>query len=399
MQKIKSNKIIILYFYLISFTTIFYLTSLHLNLSNAMTEWLINYQGGFTRRGFFGEILFQIAVFFDLELKKLILFVQCSIYSIFFYLLYSLIKELERYILIYLSIFSAIFLFFPLAELEALGRKEVLVSILMLSLVLMKNKSFNFKISFMLVGGIFILLTHEIIFFHILYFVIFLIIDNKNNYFSNNLKIILFLIFFIICGWLLFKNVYTLEMKNEMCRSLKENLDVLCGFQTHYVANPISTYMGEVGWRPINYFRNFFIFFVGFGPLLILSLFTNFNIKNVNSFFSKIPLFFLILILIIPSLLIFFLSVDTGRYFHLSYSMTFIFFFGLKFNDLIIIDYKKLSYFEKKIFPSSKIFSFLIIFLICFSWNPKATYREDLGSIPIYRTFQKLDIFIITLKW
>mgnify|MGYP001191965907 CR=1 FL=1 len=399
MEKIKSNKIVISYFYLVTFTTIFYLTSLHLNLSNAMTEWLINYQGGFTRRGFFGEILFHAAVFFDLELKKTILFVQCSIYSVFFYYTYFLIKELEKYNLIFLSIFSAIFLFFPLAELEALGRKEVLVSILMLGLVLMKNQSFNFKMSYILVGGIFILLTHEIIVFHILYFIIFLIISNKSNYFSNNLKIFLFFIFFILCSWLLFKNVYTVEMKNEMCRSLKENLDVLCGFQTHYVANQVSTYMGEVGWGPMHYFRNFFIFLLGFGPLLILSLFSNFNTKNINPFFSKIPLCFLILVLIVPNLLIFFISVDTGRYFHLSYSMTFIFFFGLKFNDLIIINHKKLSHFEKKIFKNSKIFSFLIVFLVCFSWNPKATYREDLGSIPVYRTFQKLDIFIKTLRW
>ena len=136
MKKIKNNKFLVFYFYLLTFTTIFYLVSLHLNLSNAMTEWLINYQGGFTRRGLSGEILFQIADFFNLEFKKTILFVQCTAYSIFFYLTYLLIKELDGYYLIYLSIFSAIFLLFPLSELEGMGRKEVLVSILLLIFVM-----------------------------------------------------------------------------------------------------------------------------------------------------------------------------------------------------------------------------------------------------------------------
>ena len=38
-------------------------------------------------------------------------------------------------------------------------------------------------------------------------------------------------------------------MKENMCLSLIENFSIKCGFQTHYVANPIGTYIGEVDWK------------------------------------------------------------------------------------------------------------------------------------------------------
>jgi len=399
MLKIKKNKFVLFYFYLLTVTTIFYLTSLHLNFSNAMTEWPINYQGGFTRRGLSGEVLFHISNLFDIGFKKSMLLVQCSTYVAFFCLIYLLIKELDSHYLIYISIFSAIFLLFPLAELEALGRKEIFVSILFLTVILIKNYSFNYRLILISFGSIIILLIHEIIFFYFLYFVIFLFIINKNNNFFNNLKIFFFFVLFFIITWMLVKNTYTTEMMNEMCKSLKENLDVVCGLNAYYTPTSISNYIGEVKWDILHYFRNFFIFICGYGPLLILSLFTKFNKKKVNPLIVKVSVFYLVLILIIPTLLIFFVAVDTGRFFHLSYSMAFIFFFGLKFNDLIEFNDQNLLIFEKKIFPKSKTLMGFIIFLMCFSWNPKAVYHEDLGSIPIYRIYERIDIYYNTLKW
>ena len=90
---------------------LFLFGSLHLNLSNSITEWLINYQGGFTRRGLSGEILFQISVFFDFELKKTILFVQISTYV---FLLFHLFSNKRLKILLNLSIiFFCDFFIFP----------------------------------------------------------------------------------------------------------------------------------------------------------------------------------------------------------------------------------------------------------------------------------------------
>ena len=58
--------------------------------NNSMAEWLINYQGGFTRRGFLGEVVFQSSMVFDFELRTGFLFLQIFIYLLyfFFYLLF-----------------------------------------------------------------------------------------------------------------------------------------------------------------------------------------------------------------------------------------------------------------------------------------------------------------------
>ena len=46
---------------------LFFLASVHnISVNNAMAEWVINYQGGFTRRGFLGEGIFQIIEFSSL---------------------------------------------------------------------------------------------------------------------------------------------------------------------------------------------------------------------------------------------------------------------------------------------------------------------------------------------
>ena len=56
-----------------------------------MAEWVINYQGGFTRRGFLGEVVFQISQKFNFQLRKSFLILQILIYAgipglIFFFL-------------------------------------------------------------------------------------------------------------------------------------------------------------------------------------------------------------------------------------------------------------------------------------------------------------------------
>lgn len=47
-------------------------------------DWLINYQGGFVRRGFLGELFYQISKIFDVSILN-ILFLFNSIIIVFFF--------------------------------------------------------------------------------------------------------------------------------------------------------------------------------------------------------------------------------------------------------------------------------------------------------------------------
>ena len=61
----KGSSYFFLYISLLFFFGIFYLFMKHqVGNDTTISEWLINYQGGFVRRGIIGEISFHIANFF-----------------------------------------------------------------------------------------------------------------------------------------------------------------------------------------------------------------------------------------------------------------------------------------------------------------------------------------------
>jgi len=398
LAKIK-NSYFSYYFIFLLIITFYYLLTLNVvETYNAMTEWLINYQGGFVRRGLFGELLFKISQFLNLDLKFSILITQITLYATFYYLVYILIKDLKLNKFLFFIIFSPVFLFYPIAELEALGRKEILVSILFLTISIFFKENFSIKIFVFFLGSLIVLLTHEIIVFYFLNFFIFFIILNKRNAFVINIQILLIFLFLTIITSIIFFNNYTPSMKEVMCLSLIENFAIKCGFQTHYVANPIGTYIGEVDWKLNHYLRNGILYLLGFGPIMVFSLFLKFNKDKCNPILINIPVAVFLVIFSIINLLIFFISVDTGRYFHLAYTNIFIFIFGLIYKNIIYINYEDLNNFEKKYFPKSKIMFIVLLFFTSFSWSPKATFGEDFGSFPIYRSIEKMPNFYQNLK-
>ena len=85
----------------------------------------------------------------------------------------------------------------------------------------------------------------------------------------------------------------------------------------------------------------------------------------------------------------FLIAVDTGRWTHMSYTCSFIYYFGLLKNKAIILNYNptNFNFFNTKIKNFIYTFSFI---LICLSWNPKAVHHEDLGSLPYYRALEKM---------
>ena len=99
-----------------------------------------------------------------------------------------------------------------------------------------------------------------------------------------------------------------------------------------------------------------------------------------------------------PSILPFLTAVDSGRYMSMAYTFPCIFYFGLLKSDLIIFNYEKAnSLIENSILKLNK-YKFIILFLLCFSWTPKAVYHEDIGSFPLYRTLIKTTNFIDNFK-
>ena len=92
------NNYFFIYLFLLFLFGIFWLYTKHLvGNDSTISEWFINYQGGFIKRGLIGEICFQIAKYFDLSLRFVIFLFQSFIYSIFLILIYRFLSSNVHY--------------------------------------------------------------------------------------------------------------------------------------------------------------------------------------------------------------------------------------------------------------------------------------------------------------
>ena len=126
----KNSFNIYLKYYLITllFFAIIYLYLKHdVRNDSTISEWLINYTGGFTKRGIIGQLSIYFANFFNLGLRDSILILQIFTLTIYFVALYCLLHNLKVNKIIALAIFSPVFILYPIAEIEVLARKEVLI--------------------------------------------------------------------------------------------------------------------------------------------------------------------------------------------------------------------------------------------------------------------------------
>ena len=68
-------------------------------------EWLINYQGGFTRRGLVGEILVQINYFLNFKIRNLVFIFEIILLFTYYFYIINLFKKIDFSPLLILIIF------------------------------------------------------------------------------------------------------------------------------------------------------------------------------------------------------------------------------------------------------------------------------------------------------
>tara|TARA_Y100000591_G_scaffold34926_1_gene25869 strand:+ start:210 stop:1424 length:1215 start_codon:yes stop_codon:yes gene_type:complete len=380
---------------------IFFLAAVHNSpVNNSMAEWVINYQGGFTRRGLLGEIIFQISQFFDFQLRKTFLALQIFLYICYFYAIYSLFKKIEFNYFFALAIFSPLFFIFSLSELEALGRKDILLflTFILNFLIFLKFKNLNYNYFYFIITFPLVFLTHEIYIIYVGYFLIFfLFLEKKINLFVI-LKLLILLIFILFLLDLITSNTFTKDNLELLCKTLKEKSNEGCGLAPHSMIIGISGYQEEVAWKAPHIFRYLMIFIFGFFGLIILIFFSKINQSITNKYISKLNLKFIFFLLFLPSILPFLTAVDSGRYMSMAYTFPCIFYFGLLRINFIILDSQKLELLLERMFLKSKKYKIIFVILLCFTWTPKAVYHEDIGSFPLYRTITKTHYFIDNFK-
>jgi len=387
----KFNNYFFIYLSLLFLFGIFWLYIKHsVGNDSTISEWIINYQGGFIKRGLIGEICFQIAIHFDLSLRFVIFLFQSLIYSIFLILIYRFFRNIPTNLIIILSIFTPIFLLYPVAEIEVLARKETFVFIGFLLFLNISN--FNYSSNLPLYYVFFILpiicLIWEPMIFFFPFIASVLVIRLKNNQTATFLsKITICFIPALIVAMLTATNPITPENHSIMANSLKENFGEDCYMSCGMLLSRSSIISQFLGIYDAVMFESLIryplIILIGFGPIFLLNFNTKLKIKIL--FFKRFKnLLYPILLVLAPVLVLFTMMGDWGRIVNISYTFTVLFYFYLLQNNLIKIDLEKIT---KKISFIQNKKSLLVVFFVLytFGWTPQTTLRGDVSSFPGYR--------------
>ena len=384
----KFNKFFFYYLGILFFFSIIFLTKKHLvGNDSTISEWLINYEGGFTKRGLVGQITIIITNFLEINLRQTILYSQIIIVATYFILLFRLFKNLNLNKILILSIFTPIFILYPVAEIEVLARKEVFIFCIFLIYLNLNSKLFQnfYKIIFLSIG---VLIWEPIVF----YFLFFVAADIfKNNFENINSKFLINFIYYLPAVFIAFYIALNPMSDTEhqlMSDYLKNNFNEICYMSCALLKSKSSIY-NQFSDNYDHYsfevfFRYTLIILIGFFPLFILL--KNSSFKNTNLvFFKKFKNLLAPLLLILsPVIILFAMGYDWGRWVNISYAFSIIFYFYLYKTKLIKLN-EKVSFYETNTFLNKKKFYILLFIIFCFGWNPKTVMTGDVATNPLWK--------------
>ena len=382
------NFFIFIYLVILFLFSVFFLYQKHNVLNDStISEWLINYEGGFTKRGLIGQLSIYFSNIFTINLRDTIFLFQTLLVGTYFFLIYLFLKNIFYNKIFIFAIFTPIFLLYPIAEIEVLARKEIFIFIYFLTYTFIpvnkKNLKFFYKLYFLPIA---MLILEPVIFFILFFFFLDLV--------ENKIKKINRLFFFQIVSYLpsiilalyIVLNPISEENHKIMASSLMENFNENCYMSCELLKTKSTIYQQFQGnfdkYSIIILFRYLLIIMIGFGPLFILLF--NSKLKNKIYFFNRFKnLLFPFLILLSPVIILFGMGYDWGRWVNISYVFAIISYIYIYKCNLIKLSENFLS---NKLFLkiNRKIFILIIIFY-CFGWNPKTAITGDVASFPGYR--------------
>ena len=388
-MKIIIKKQLFIYLLILLFFSIFHL---HIKSSvgndSTISEWLINYTGGFTKRGIIGQISIFFSRLFSTDLRDVIFYFQSIATGVYYILVFNFLKNIKYDRIFLLAIFTPIFLLYPIAEIEVLARKETFLFIIILIYLAIPINNKNLitlsKLTLLPLG----ILIWEPLLFFILFWIAIDIIYNKFEKLDYNFikNFFSYLPTILLAGYIAL-NPLSNEEHAQMASILKTEFNEVCYMscgRLNSSASIIQNFQHNLGKYSLEVLlRYFLIILIGFGPLFILLI--NSKLKSQNLFFFKYfkNLLMPFLFILSPGIVLFAMGGDWGRYVNILYVFSIIFFISLYKNNLILINENKLQ--VNFINKCSKKFFIFIFIIFCFGWNPKTAITGDVASLPGYR--------------
>ena len=386
--KIDFTKAFFCYLSILFIFAVFFLFQKHtVGNDSTISEWLINYEGGFTKRGIIGQISIYLSYIFELTLRESILLFQIFIVAIYYLLLFLFFKDFKVNNFVLLAIFSPIFILYPVAEIEVLARKEFFIFSAFLVFLLFRGKNIR-HFSRLFIFPITVLIYEPVILF-LPFWIMIDMIEKKIENFNSDIIILIspYIPSIFVAFYIAFNPMGDLK-HDAMANFLAKNFNEVCYMSCAYLktkssilaqfTDHASHYSFEV------FFRYSLIILIGFGPLFLLAFFSKLRFKNIL-FFNKFKNNFFILIFILsPGFLLFAMGYDWGRWVNINYSYAALFYLYIIKNDHVYFNQNKIDQLTYKFFSKKKFFVFFFI-IFCFGWNPKTVMTGDVASFPGYR--------------
>tara|TARA_A100001011_G_scaffold171054_1_gene179915 strand:- start:840 stop:2024 length:1185 start_codon:yes stop_codon:yes gene_type:complete len=352
-------------------------------------DWLINYQGGFIRRGFIGEILFKTQNFLSLDLDVLVLYFVILLYLVLTIVLIKSVKYLENSKIDILIFLSPGFFLYPIMNSEIVGRKEIfLFAILGLFVFFEKYVKDRYLLGITLFIILALSLTHTGLLFYSPYllFLFFIIKVYRNKKFSF-LEILIITTSLLVIFSLIYFNAGSKAQVVEICKSIKDFVkdDCINRGQFLWLYSPMTEYF-DVKSR-LNLSTNFVIYLISlFFVFIFFSIKLYFaKFKSNNYLFNSINPLIIFFILFLCTIPIYIVGIDWGRYISMSYFSTYFIYIYLIKQKMITFNPKKFLF---KRALSKNIF-FIFVFFYAFTWtfpfygasNFKFTLKKPLISV------------------
>ncbi len=364
----RNNIIIFFFLFLISNYLFFNYRILARENGYILGDWVINYTGGFIKRGLLGHIFYSLSLYSGISIVKIIFLFSSIIYITSTYWFYKILKNrLNKNLIFIFTLLPSTFLFNFFDPLTV-GRKEILVFFFFTFYYLNISKIdlfIKYKI-ITFITFIFIILTHEIIFFFIPYLFIlkFLYIKSDKLKFGDYLFEFLILFFGILIFFIIVK-INHLHNNEVLCNSLlnidltKNSCWAINDFKSKISITFLYSYFIEK-----NYFRNYLIYYILTSIPLILLI--------VQSENNKKKIFILLYILALIFSLSFFGQVnDWGRYLNVIFLIQFLCILFLTKSDVSLNIYKYDMFYFIKLFT-------IILYLV--SWHMPHCCNDKLGK-------------------
>ncbi|NOQ64671.1 MAG: hypothetical protein GQ582_09190 [Methyloprofundus sp.] len=276
-------------------------------------DWLINYQGGFIRRGFLGEFFYQVSIYTHINPGFYVLLLQIFLYAIILYFSYCLLKNDKNLLSYIFLIFSPYIFTFHIYNDYGGIRKEIIFVAILVFIVYLANlkddKVFEKYFYRILLFYPLVILTHEMLAVFLPYIIAAYVIKNNGLTIEKSINIGLLLIPSIVSFIaVLYYSGNSLQV-DEIFNSLAKANYPVEGGAIDWLDKGVSFGISALDHTLIDLSISDFLIMVLVSFIAYIPIY-----KKVSIIIKNKPAFGLVMTSIVGSLVLFFIAIDWGRF-------------------------------------------------------------------------------------